>query len=499
MHRRQLLKSSIAAAVTAGLGAGQPAAAALRALTTPSTDIEAKTLGGGSLTLERAAVQELRDALRGLLLLPGAEGYDVARRVLNPDIDRYPALVVQPTGVADIQRAVKFASERELLLAVKCGGHSMSGKSTCDGGMQLDLSAFRHVRVDPQRKIAAVAGGSLLGELDHETMAHSLVTTAGTVSHTGVGGLTLGGGMGRVGRRFGLALDNVRAYDIVTADGQLRRAAADDNPDLYWGLRGGGGNFGVVTQFEFALHPMERQVTGGEVIFPLERAKDVLSFYADFTPEAPRELYADLNMAAPPGVPPVIMINVCYSGDDPERALAPLRKLGKPLQDTIRTHDYVALQRATDDTDPRTGGAYMKSGFVHGITDRLIDDIVKGFQPHPERAHVLFFQHAGGAIADVAGDATAFAHRDATHDMATLVFWSGEDRAPHVEFIKDYWASLEPHTRGQYVNSTSLQDNENTNLNFLGNHERLQSIKRRYDPANQFRLNANVRPEDAAA
>src|SRR5690606_16257252 len=234
-------------AVAASLLPHQSFGASLRALTQATSDIEAVTGHGGSVVLEKAAVNELAASLRGNLLLTGSEGYDVARRVMNASIDKYPALIVQPAGVTDIRHAIDFARERELLLAVKCGGHSWSGKSTCDGGMLLDLSRFRNVRVDPARKRAIVAGGSLLGELDHETMAHGLVTTAGTVSHTGVAGLTLGGGFGRVARRFGLALDNVRAIDIVNADGQLRHASAEENAELFWGVRGGGGNFGVVT------------------------------------------------------------------------------------------------------------------------------------------------------------------------------------------------------------------------------------------------------------
>ncbi|MDX1482749.1 MAG: FAD-binding oxidoreductase, partial [Woeseiaceae bacterium] len=266
MNRRHFVRGAIASAVATSLAGSNAWAAAMNALLTVTSDIDAVTGSGGDVVLEKAAVQELADSLRGNLLLTGSEGYDVARRVLNKSIDKYPALIVQPTGVADIQNAVTFARERNLLLAVKCGGHSFSGKSTCDGGMQIDLSRLRHVRVDPASRTAYVAGGSHLGDMDHETMAHGLVTTAGTVSHTGVGGLTLGGGYGRVARRFGLALDNVRAVDIVTADGSLRHASAEENPDLHWAVRGGGGNFGIVTSFEFQLHPMQREVIGGEVV-----------------------------------------------------------------------------------------------------------------------------------------------------------------------------------------------------------------------------------------
>ena len=264
MNRRHFFRSSLALAVAAALP-------------------YRRACGAGTAQLSASDLQGLRGALRGALLLPGEAGYNAARRVLIDTIDRHPALVVQPSGAADVRTAVTFAREHELLLAVKGGGHSDAGFGTCDGGLQLDLSSLRGVRVDPATRTAHVAGGSLLGELDHEAMACGLVTTAGTVSHTGVGGLTLGGGYGRLARRFGLALDNVRAVDIVTADGRLRHASEKENADLYWGVRGGGGNFGVVTAFEFALHPMQRQVVSGSLVFPLSRLKELLAAYAEFS------------------------------------------------------------------------------------------------------------------------------------------------------------------------------------------------------------------------
>jgi FAD/FMN-containing dehydrogenase len=296
MDRRRFFQGSIAAAVAASLSTSQAAASALQALLQVTSEVNAVTGNGAEVTLEQAALQELSDSLRGHLLLTGSEGYDKARRVLNKSIDKHPALVVQPSGVADIQSAITFARERDLLVAVKCGGHSFSGKSTCDGGMQIDLSHFRNARVDPATRTAYIAGGSLLGDLDHESMAHGLVTTAGTVSHTGVGGLTLGGGFGRLARRYGLALDNVKAVDIVSADGGLRHASAEEHPDLYWGVRGGGGNFGIVTNFEFDLHPMQREVIAGDIIFPISKASEVLKFYSEFSATAPDELSVELIM-----------------------------------------------------------------------------------------------------------------------------------------------------------------------------------------------------------
>ena len=497
MNRRKFLRGSIAAAVAASVAPRQSFGAALRALTLASTDIEAIRGDGADVVLEKAAVNELADALRGNLLLTGSEGYDVARRVMNASIDKYPALIVQPTGVADIQHAVDFARERGLLLAVKCGGHSWSGKSTCDGGMMIDLSTFRNVRVDPGKRRAYVAGGSLLGELDHETMAHGLVTTAGTVSHTGVSGLTLGGGFGRVARRFGLALDNVKSVDIVTADGKLRHASADENPDLYWGVRGGGGNFGVVTSFEFELHPMQRTVTAGEIIFPLERAKDLLSFYAGNSADAPDNLYTDLVLMAPPGEPAVALLHVCHSGTpaEAERDLSPLRKLGEPIANNIAATDYVAVQRRFDNSDPRAMGEYLKSGFNKGIGGKLIETIAEGFQPDPGRVTAFFFQVAGGAIGRVAPDATAFPHRYATHTMFCNIAWPlDSDGESHKAWQREYWSTLEPFTDGYYTNETANEGQKAINDNYRGNYDRLVQVKKRYDPGNLFRLNANVRP-----
>jgi len=496
------MQGSVAAAVAAACASPGLTEAALRALTEVTSDVLAVTGDREEVVLEKAAVAELRDALRGRLLLPGSEGYEEARLVLNASIDKHPALVVQPTGVADIQQAVTFAKDHRLLTAVKCGGHSWSGKSSCDGGLQIDLSRFRNVRVDPAARRAYAAGGSLLGELDHEAMAQGLVTTAGTVSHTGIGGLTLGGGYGRVARRFGLTLDNVRAVDIVTADGELRHASAEENADLYWGVRGGGGNFGVVTNFEFELHPMQRTVVGGEYIYPLERARDVLDFYLDYSVNAPDKLYLDLILMKPPGdAPGGIMIHVCHSGtaQEAERDLAPIDALGTPVQNTVRAVDYVALQRAFDYSGPRVSGTYLKSGFVENPPAEVADAIVDGFEPHPGRTTMLFFQVAGGAISRVPADATAFPHRFATHTMFTTSDWpAGTDGSEHMAYTRAYWKTLEPYTRGFYTNESADESQQVLNRNYMGNFERLVAVKNRYDPTNLFRLNANVRPKVAA-
>ncbi len=348
------------------------------------------------------------------------------------------------------------------------------------------------------RKRPTSAGGSLLGELDHESMAQGLVTTAGTVSHTGVGGLTLGGGFGRLARRFGLALDNVTGVDIVTADGKLLHADANEHPDLYWGVRGGGGNFGVVTTFEFRLHPMQRTVIGGDVLFPLKDLPGVLKVYADYAPVAPDDLYLDFMVASEPGSEDgICLLHGCYSGpqENADKVLAPIYKAGTPLVDGIKAIDYVAIQRLWDNTDPRTTGSYLKAGFVDEISDQLVSTILQNYKAFNERGTTMFFQHSGGAIGRVPADATAFAHRKCIANMFATVEWPlAESRDSHVAYIKEYWKNFEPFTDGWYTNEVSDQSTKVVNGNYQGNYERLLSVKNRYDPTNLFRLNANVKP-----
>ena len=500
MKRREFVNSSLLA--TAVLLSGVRFVSA-KARPGSVPDLAAVTGDGREIMLRGADVADLAAKLHGQLLLAGDAGYDDARRILNPSFDKHPALVVQPVDVPDIQAAVAFARANNLLVAVKCGGHSHSGQSTCDRGMQIDLSTFRGVRVDAGKKRAWVQGGTLLGAVDRETAPHGLVTPLGTVSHTGVGGLTLGGGFGRIARRFGMAIDNLESVDIVTADGQLRHASATENPELFWGARGGSGNFGVVTNFEFKLHPMQREVVAGRLIFPIARAKDVLSMWGDYAPSAPDELYVDPALSIPPGgAPGVAMVEVCYSGaqKDAERALAPLRKLGTPDKDTIKAMEYVVAQKVNDVVDSRAVGSYLKGGFVSQVPGKLVDAIVENFRGDPGRMSVLFFQHCGGAAGRVAEKDTAFAHRDALANMMTVAGWRQgvDDPTAHIEATRRFWKTIEPFTRGFYVNDMAREVTaKDINENYRGNYERLVSIKRKYDPTNLFRLNANITPTRA--
>ena len=496
MKRRDFVHSSIAVAF-ATLSGTRLVYGAVRP--GKATDTLAVTGDGREVTLRGAELDELAAELRGSFLLSGDAGYDDARRILNPSFDKHPALIVQPTGVADVQSAVNFARAHNLLVAVKCGGHSHSGHSTCDRGMQIDLSQFRGVRLDPRSRRVWAAGGSLLGQIDHETMANGLVTPLGTVSHTGVGGLTLGGGFGRLARKYGMAIDNLTGIEIVTADGQLRHANPKENQDLFWGVRGGSGNFGVVTGFEFRLHPMQREVVAGRLAYPIDKARDMLSMWSDYAPRAPDELYFDPVVMLPPGgAPGVASLEVCYSGPagSAERALAPLRKVGAPTSDSIKTADYVQVQRAGDTTDTRAVATYLKGGFIAQMPGDLIDKLVDGLTGHPARMTVLFFQHCGGAAARVDDNATAFAHRYALANMMTVAGWrNGDDPAEHIQATRNYWKSLEPYTRGFYVNDMAREVTpEEINANYRGNYKRLVALKQKYDPTNLFRLNANVTP-----
>jgi len=497
MDRRRFLCSSLSAAGLAAIpGLRVFAVSLVHTPTTVPSDIDAVTSDGAHITLPRAVVQELSDSLKGKLLLPGGPAYDEARLLLQPAYDKHPALVVQPTGAADVQHAVNFARENSLLLAVKCGGHAAAGTSSCDKGLQIDLSQLRNARVDRAAKTARIAGGSLLGELDHEAMAHGLVTTAGTVSHTGVGGLTLGGGFGRLGRRFGMTIDNVLEMDVVTPDGKLRRVGPQSDPDLYWALRGGGGNFGVVTSFLFQLHEMQRDVVTGYFAYPMSEAKQVLRFYGEHSIAMPDEMSMGAGIGNRPGKEPSLGIYFVWSGAaaEAEKHIAPLRKAGTVVYEGIKTEDYVAVQRSGDIDDTRAFTGQMKSGFVNEIGDDLVDKLVDNFEMHPDRGTRIGFAQSGGAISRVGRTETAFSHREAQYHLMSFVSWApGADGTAHIDYINSHWSDVAPFTTGFYVNDYFDQTQEQVNGTYRDNFPRLLKIKQQYDPTNLFRLNANIR------
>jgi len=461
-------------------------------------DIEAVTGDGRKVTLRGMAVRELAQGLEGRLLHARSEGYETARHILNPAIDKRPALIAQPGDVDAVRRAVQFAREYGLLLAVKCGGHSFSGQSTCDGGLMIDLQRIRSVRVDPTARRAVVAGGNLLGAVDAATTPHGLVTPLGTVSHTGVGGLTTGGGFGRLARRYGLSVDNLVGVEVVTADGRLLRADANENADLFWGVRGGGGNFGIVTAFTFALHPMQRDVISGGLVYPYSKARDAWELYGEYTVRAPDDLFLGIVQTLPPGGGEgSVLLEVCYSGPerDASRAMAPLAKLGRPVADARKTMPYVTAQKADDNTDPRALSMYLKSGFTRNIDSRMAAEISRALEGRPDRLTMVFAAQCGGAIGRVAESATAFANRDAEQTILAAVGWSPKaPAAPHLAYAREYWKVVEPFTNGFYVNDLSGEERSAIEANYRGNFARLSRLKTKYDPTNLFRLNANILP-----
>lgn len=485
MKRRTFCKSTVAAV----------AATALPACGSRVADVAALSLSGEELTLEGAAVAELSDSLNGTLLLAQDAGYDAARTVWNGMIDKRPALIAVCTTSADVQNAVTFGSERGLLVAVKGGGHSFPGKCVCDGGLMIDLSQMHSVDVNVDEQTAVVGGGALLGHLDTATFAHNLATTTGIVSHTGVGGFTLGGGLGRVDRKFGLAIDNLLAADLVTADGQLRHVAADQNPDLYWAIRGGGGNFGVVTSFKYQLHPFDPTIYGGTILFPFEQAKDVLLFYAQYSEALPDEANVEPFAFVSPEGAKLIGVQVCYAGDHKkaEQVFAPLRAFGNPVADEIGPLAYQKMQTG-DDTNMGHGLLnYLKSGYLPELTPDAIDGIVDNWDS--EHVTMVWFQHLGGRTARVAPDATAFVHRNVHSNLGIHAIWTDEaENDARIAAVRKHYKIMEPHMAGFYIN---LHDDteQKTHRNYGSNYERLVKIKTEYDPQNLFRLNANIKPE----
>jgi FAD/FMN-containing dehydrogenase len=488
MHRRKFCQSAVAVAVTTSLSA----CGARQQASNPGTSIPAVSMDGNEISLESAAVGEFRDSLEGRLFLQGDEGYTAAKRVWNGMFDdKQPAMVAQCASTADVVNAVNFARERELLLSVKCGGHSLPGKSTSDGGLMIDLSPLHAVAVDPVSMTARVGGGALLAQVDGATLAHNLVTTTGTVSHTGIGGFTLGGGMGRTDRITGLAIDNLLSATVATASGEVVHASEDENADLLWGLRGGGGNFGVVTEFVFRLHPFNPTVYGGDLIFPVDKAS--MQLYAEMLDTVPDE--ANIEPAYFPGDDGRMMnaIGVTWSGDHKagEKALAPMLKHPGLVAGELGPKSYQVIQTAWDAVTAHGMQNYLKSGFFDELTPDIIDIIVD-FVNRGETAP--WFQHLGGATARVAPDATAFVHRNVALNFG--IGYVSTDPAQNeagIAAVREFHAALEPHMSGFYTNLH--QDTEEKIWgNYGPNYPRLVELKNKYDPGNLFRLNANVKP-----
>jgi FAD/FMN-containing dehydrogenase len=495
MRRRTFCRGTLAA----GVAAAYPFLAACGKKEAPvatvaDTGIPAISLGGAEIELEKAAVKELGESLTGRLILSGHPEYDTVRQVWNGMHDKHPALIVRCANEADVRNAVTFARERDLLVAVRGGGHSWPGKSVCDGGIMVDLAEMTAVSVDQSAPTASVQGGALLGHVDAATLPLGLVTTTGVVSHTGVGGYTLGGGFGRLNRKLGLTIDNLVAADLVTADGQFRTVSAEQEPDLFWAIRGGGGNFGVATRFEYRLHPFDRNVLSGLIVWPVEQARDVLEFYGDWYQGLSDDLYVGPAMLTMPDGTSVIATEVLYAGDPSqgEKELEPLRKIGKPLQDGVTVQDYSVMQTAEDGTFAHGIRSYAKNGMVSEITQGLVDAMIEAFVPDPRMA--MFTHTSGGAVKRVGELETAFPHRNA--ETMVLVGGGWMDPAQDEEAMaigRDWFSQLEPFTGGYYDNIDFDRANSKGG-NYGPAYERLARIKGQYDPGNLFRLNRNIQP-----
>ena len=457
--------------------------------------------------LDDTLVGNIEGTFAGELIAPGHAQYESARRVWNGMVDRRPALIARCAGEDDVVVALGFAREQGLPVAVRGGGHNVAGNGVCDGGVVIDLSGLRDVVVDPDARTAVVGPGVLLGQLDHATQAYGLATPTGNVSMTGVAGLTLGGGLGWIARKYGPACDNLLSAKVVTADGARVTASAEENPDLLWGLRGGGGNFGVVTSFEYYLHPVGPQVIAGGVLHAFSDAPELFRFFADFVAGAPDELSVTAStFRASPEMPIapelhgelVTMLAVCWVGDlaEGERALRPLRSFGHPVADLVAPMPYTALQSGSDAAYPDGQQNYWKSHYVDEITDGVIATLVEHAPRMTSPQSSFYFQHLGGAISRPGIDTAAFGHRHAGFDFAILTVWQdpAED-AEHLAWAREFAAAMQPHATGVYVNNLGVEGSDRVKAAYApATYERLVALKNAYDPTNVFQLNQNITP-----
>jgi FAD/FMN-containing dehydrogenase len=466
------------------------------------------TSDGAESDIAPHAVEQLRSALQGSLLAPGAPGYDESRTIWNAMIDRQPGLIVRCATTADVVLAVRFAREHDLLLAVRGGGHNIAGNAVCEGGLMIDLSPMKAVRVDPASRTARVEGGATLADFDREAQAAGLATPLGINSTTGVAGLTLGGGFGWLSRKFGLTIDNLLSAEVVTAKGEVVRASSDENPDLFWAIRGGGGNFGVVTSFEFRLHRVGPEVLSGLIIHPLDAARDVLRFYREFLPTTPEEFVCWFVMRKAPPLPflpvewhgrGILALAVCYSGSslaEGERIAAPLRGFGKPIADVIAPQPFAAWQTILDPLLTPGFRNYWKSHDFREVSDGLLDVLIEHARKLPDPNTEIAFAQLGGAVGRVANDATAYGHRDGQFVMNVHGRW--QDRAKDAACIgwaRDLFQAAAPFATGSvYVNFLTQDEGDRVRAAYGRNYDRLSQLKSKYDPGNLFRLNQNIRP-----
>ena len=497
MNRRKFCRTAVAAGVASAYPMLVACGDRESSQVTAQSDvppIPAVSLDGNEIELSKAQIKELFEAMQGPVMLSEHPEYHAARKVWNGMHDKRPALIARCQNTQDVCHAVDFARDNNLLLAVRGGGHSWPGKSTCDGGMMLDLADMTNVNVDADTRTAWCDGGALLGHLDDATLAQGLATTAGVVSHTGVGGYTLGGGFGRLNRMYGLTIDNVLGAEIVTADGTVRTVGADNEPDLYWAIRGGGGNFGVVSKFHYQLHPFDRNVFSGMLVWPVAEARDVLEFYAEWQAGLSREMYTGPVMATMPDGTSVVAMEVVYNGDPAagEKELAPLRSIGTIIDDSVKVQDYKVTQTQEDATTAHGIRSYAKNGMVGEFTQALVNDMIDAFIPDPRAA--IFTHTCGGAVKDYGVDDTAFPHRNAQTMIVYFTGWSDpEDDAEGEAMCKQWHAALSSH-HGGYYDNIEQETAGTVSANYGPNYPRLRHIKAQYDANNLFRMNSNIEP-----
>jgi FAD/FMN-containing dehydrogenase len=473
------------------------------------TELRVTTSTGANTVLEEPVIERFKSSLRGELIQPDDESYEEARKLWNGLIEKRPALIARCIGASDVIESVNFARENDLLLAVRGGGHNVAGNALCEGGLVIDLSPMKAVRVDPVKRTARVQPGANWGDVDKETQIHGLVTPGGEVSTTGVAGFTLGGGMGLLRRKWGLACDNLISVEIVTADGQALTASETEHPDLFWAVRGGGGNFGVVTSFEFRLYPLGPEIYGATTIYPFEEAASVLRNWRDFALRAPDEVTSEALLWGMPPLPevppemhwaPVVILTAMYAGpvEEGERALRQLREMGPAIGDLSAPQQYVAMQ---SDMDPLFADGqlnYWKSLFAESMCDEVIDEIVTLYASRISPQTLFGLRHLGGAMGRVPEEATAYGNRGALFNISIDNTW--QDPARNEEMIswaRAAWASLRELTDGGvYLNFAGLgEDNDLLARAAYGrNYDRLVNVKRCYDPANLFRTNVNIAP-----
>jgi len=450
-----------------------------------------------SSNVDDAAVRAFAASVRGAVIGPGDARYDSARWVFNAMVDRRPALIVRCAEAKDVIRGVEFARTHGLPLAVRGGGHGVAGNAVCDGGVMLDLSTLKGIRVDPTRRTAVAEPGLTLGEFDRATQAHGLATTLGVVSVTGIAGLTLGGGIGWLNGKHGLACDNLLAAEVVTADGRLLTASATENEDLFWGLRGGGGNFGVVTSFTYQLHPIGPVLAGG-VTFSPGRIREAVRFYHQFASACPDELSTVGSLGRDVDGHPIFSVGVCYSGPlvDGERVLGPLRSFDPLSVDTVGPMSYCALQSGNDAAFPPGRQHYWKASFLQDLSDDAIEVLVSFVAGMPSRFSSVGLQHMGGVASRVDPGATAFVHRARQYDFLILSQWADpSDAARNLAWTRDFFETMQPFLeRGVYANDLGEEGEDRVRAAYGANYPRLAELKAKYDPTNLFRLNQNVRP-----